>query len=65
MPSGSPITQILEKLRGIAQILVNPQIWVIPGSDHPELRGKSRLDHPELGAPPIFEGSVGNSVKKL
>ena len=38
MPSGSTITQIWAKLRGIAHIWVNPQIWVIPESDHPELR---------------------------
>ena len=28
MPNGCPITQIWPKLRGIAQIWVNPQIWV-------------------------------------
>ena len=39
MPIGCcPITQIWAKLHGIAQIWVNLQIWVIPGSDHPELR---------------------------
>ena len=59
MPSDSSITPIWAKLCGIPQIWVNPQIWVISESDHPVItqnRGKSRLDHPELSASPIFEG---------
>ena len=48
MPSGHPITQIWAKLRGIAHIWVNPQIWVIPESDHPELR-EITLGSPKIG----------------
>ena len=39
MPIGCPIIQIWAKLRGIPQIWVNPQIWVISESDHPEFGG--------------------------
>ena len=36
MPSDCSITQIWAKLRGIAKIRINRQIWVISEGDHPE-----------------------------
>ena len=55
MPRGCPITQIWVKLRGIPQIWVNPQIWVIPESDHLELR-EITLGSPRIGRIAYFWG---------